>query len=329
MKIDFNKRSLRNVLVLILVAISLTPGCNKGDNQQDVIIPPEPVIPDAIYSLEPRKLDCVDTLLRYPNFMPGVPVSGNNKFELKLHVAKKGSWFLSTDTLNGMYYSGQGVFADTGATTISLSAYGKPLLPGSQHLRVTRDSVVRTISISIVDTTAVSPEPVPLKSYFRGKLGNDSIIIDGSESWIPSYNGPYDTYGGNGNVYSDEPNMRNQLSIAKARIYNYRGTTMADFKAFFRAGYYPVILATCFDLNKEGINLHYNAKTFEQWWSLGHLENQIGSWFLILGAEDGQNSIGEHVRVKARFSCRMRNPATGEFRILTGETVCYFYRPPS
>ena len=60
----------------------------------------------------------------------------SNYLELKIDFSSKGIYSLTTDTVDGFYFSGVNNIVATGVTTVKLKATGKPLLRGSKNFKL-------------------------------------------------------------------------------------------------------------------------------------------------------------------------------------------------
>jgi hypothetical protein len=60
----------------------------------------------------------------------GIPLNAGDTVEMLIKVTKPGSVFVTTDTVNGFYYSGTGIYTDTAIHRITLLGSGVPQNPG-------------------------------------------------------------------------------------------------------------------------------------------------------------------------------------------------------
>jgi hypothetical protein len=65
------------------------------------------------------------------NYNTGVALTSGNKATIQVNVTKTGTWNITTETVNGMKFSGSGTFSATGAQSINLSGSGTPAQTGS------------------------------------------------------------------------------------------------------------------------------------------------------------------------------------------------------
>jgi len=68
---------------------------------------------------------------------PNVSTDYNNYVDLQVHVTKPGNYIFETSVVNGVVFSGEQSFADTGTFDVRLSAYGTPEQPGSFDFPIT------------------------------------------------------------------------------------------------------------------------------------------------------------------------------------------------
>ncbi len=65
------------------------------------------------------------------NYIVDKKLDGSNNVKVKVHVTAKGSYSITTDTVNGYSFYAAGNFKDTGIVLVTLKGYGKPLVNGS------------------------------------------------------------------------------------------------------------------------------------------------------------------------------------------------------
>jgi hypothetical protein len=113
--------------------------------------------------------------------------------------------------------------------------------------------------------------------------------------------------------------------LQKGFLSDYSTITEADFKNFFKPGAYP-FSTKCGNNISSGIILLWADANRQGWRTITDFADQTGSFFTIVGVEDGHDSKGIYfVKVRARFSCKLYYPTTGEMVELTdGESVSYF-----
>lgn len=64
-------------------------------------------------------------------YQAGTAMNSSNTVVLALNVTQTGSWVANTNTINGVTFSGSGVFTATGAQNITLTATGTPVAGGT------------------------------------------------------------------------------------------------------------------------------------------------------------------------------------------------------
>jgi hypothetical protein len=130
-------------------------------------------------------------------------------------------------------------------------------------------------------------------------------------------------------IYPPWPNPpgTGSLSIQK-QFFNAATGTEADFKAFFKPGAYPIVYRDCVEKDfSAGIWIGWVDDDLVGWYvKLG--EDQEGSYFKILGAEDGHRMDGKYyVKVKAKFTCKVYKETDSEMKQLKDvEVISYFIK---
>ncbi len=84
--------------------------------------------------------------------------------EVQVNVAKAGTYFVNTDTINGMFFQATGSFAATGLNTVRLTGNGTPLSAGINNFTITYDSTVCKVPVSILPPGAAGPATFTLST---------------------------------------------------------------------------------------------------------------------------------------------------------------------
>lgn len=77
-------------------------------------------------------------------------IPDSNKIQVTVNVTKTGSYTIYSDTLNGYYFKGTGVFTTLGVTQVTLKGNGTPLASGVNNFLVTYDSTACSIPVSVL-----------------------------------------------------------------------------------------------------------------------------------------------------------------------------------
>jgi hypothetical protein len=113
--------------------------------------------------------DCSNTQ-KFGVYAQGLTTDSSNKVLVELNVTTPGTYNISTDTVNGVYFSKTGTITITGVTSILLAATGTPASTGSFAYTVKFKGTVCSFSI---DVLAVAPSngtdyfPVTANSYWK------------------------------------------------------------------------------------------------------------------------------------------------------------------
>ncbi|HEX7847277.1 MAG TPA: hypothetical protein VF476_15865 [Chitinophagaceae bacterium] len=91
-------------------------------------------------------------------YIEGTALNGNtNQLNLDVDVTTTGSYTIFTDTLNGVYFRGTGVFAATGATAVTLKGFGTPLGAGTFNFNVIYNDDTCSVAVPFLPSTAGGP----------------------------------------------------------------------------------------------------------------------------------------------------------------------------
>jgi hypothetical protein len=95
--------------------------------------------PPAVYTLEGAPGNCTAVLLS-GSYVAGVATSVNNTATLNAIVSVAGFYSITTTSVNGVTFSANGVFTQTGTQIVTLTASGTPTATGSFQYPVTGNS---------------------------------------------------------------------------------------------------------------------------------------------------------------------------------------------
>lgn len=93
----------------------------------------------AVFTLQSTGSNCASAAVQ-GTYTVGVDLSTSNTVSLLANVTKKGQYSVSTGVVNGMSFSGSGVFPSTGLQTIVLTGSGKPLVNQTDSIPITAGS---------------------------------------------------------------------------------------------------------------------------------------------------------------------------------------------
>lgn len=141
-------------------------------------------------SLQTSAGECLPKLVK-GNYVEGTALAAANSLEVDVDVDQAGSYFITTDTVNGYYFSASGEFTNTGLNTVSLTGKGKPLAEGGDIFTVSYDSTTCTVDVSVLSSTAGVPAVFSLETtgtscinavingdYIKGTALNASNKVD-------------------------------------------------------------------------------------------------------------------------------------------------------
>ena len=266
----------------------------------------------AVYSFVQSNGSCTNVVVN-GNYSKGVQLNNSNTIAVKMNVTKTGAYTISTDTVNGFYFNGQGAFTDTGFVTLMLKGIGKPLSAGNYNFISSRNSGCG-FSVGI-DTVAV------VENYFFDFMLDGvhyhQTVGDGAQlANIVSAGNAVVLFAGinNGTWYlnTDGTTSAPGLYIGKGFIQR-QAVTQSSLAVFFAAGSYPFSDPT--SLND--ITISWYAKKDESWFSHRSPGIQSGSHFTITSVETYTDAQGRPIaKVKASFNCILYNYA-GVYKVLT------------
>lgn len=170
-------------------------------------------------------------------------VPDSNKIIVTVNATTAGNYNISTDTLNGFFFRGKGVFPAPGLNNITLSGSGKPLASGVNNFRVLFDSSSCTVAVAV--STAGSSGLAIFSLVSGGTPANcANAIVNGS-------------YFLNAPVTSSNT-VTVSLNVTKVGTYSIRasgtGLTFSKSGSFTATGNQTVTLTASGTATTEGAN---------------------------------------------------------------------------
>ena len=109
----------------------------------------------AVYTLKATGNTCASAAVQ-GTYTVGVNLTTSNTVSLLANVTKKGQYSVATNTVNGISFSGSGVFPDTGLQTIILTGAGKPLVNQTDSIPITAGSTNCKFGVTVSTGTGFS-----------------------------------------------------------------------------------------------------------------------------------------------------------------------------
>ncbi len=145
----------RRILYVLAVALIAVIGCQKELSLENGNSP-------AAGSLQDDALgDCLPKTVNgtYTVAVPLVPTA--NTISVDVNVTRTGTYTITTDTVNGCYFRGVGIFTTTGINTVTLRGNGTPFATGTFNYIVSFDGTFCDVQVDVtspgVGTLAGSP----------------------------------------------------------------------------------------------------------------------------------------------------------------------------
>lgn len=241
-----------------------------------------------------------------------VALSDSNYTTVQVHVLKKGTFYISTDTVNGFYFNAKGSFADTITQPVILKGDGKLL-----------NAVNYTFTINNLSgcSFSVKADTLPfVEKYFY------DVTIDGKRYQQTVGNGiimrnrygpGQQTIGISSYIGTGGPFTINDRSINNVGLYIYKryiqgsNITLNGLASFFSPGP-QVLVPSSFSNNIDGIGIDWNnidaEPVYDGWKSYSFSGTQTGSSFVINSVETYSDAQGRAIaKVKASFNCILYN----------------------
>ena len=124
----------KHLLYWLALGIIVVAGCQKELSFEGSRTPAEGSLQSEASG------DCLPKLVNgiYEAAQP--LVADTNTTEVSVNVTRTGSYTVYTDTVNGYYFRGTGLFTVTGVNTVKLQSSGTPFVAGVNNFKVFFDS---------------------------------------------------------------------------------------------------------------------------------------------------------------------------------------------
>src|SRR6476661_1486676 len=137
------------------------------------------------------------------DYTQNTPLNGSNTISIKINATAPGTYTVTTDTVNGFYFSGSGTLAALGEQNITLTGQGTPAAEGASVFTVSAGGTSCTFKVTVAPSTTTT-------------LG----------ALFPLTNNSYWTYGVNGANAEDSFVVTNKGTVAQAGTdYSFFQTT--------------------------------------------------------------------------------------------------------
>jgi hypothetical protein len=126
----------------------------------------------AVYALSVGGGTCMNADVQ-GTYAKNVATTAANKVNIEVSVNTIGTWTVNSATITGFYFSGSGVFANTGTQMITLNAHGTPSTAGTQTFTLIVGGTNCTFEVDVDSVgTGPGPGPNPSGEYFPMTSGS-------------------------------------------------------------------------------------------------------------------------------------------------------------
>jgi hypothetical protein len=180
----------------LLSTIYFLTSCTKELSHENAGIPSEGSLQSASGDCLPKNVAGV--------YEVGKALTASNYIEIQVDVTKTGSYTISTDTLNNVYFRATGVFTTTGLTTVTLKGNGTPGGDGIDTYTVSYSGTECTVAVSTLPAGAGGPAELTLQgapnactsfnlsgAYTQGVLlagSGNNVVLNVNVTKIGTYN---------------------------------------------------------------------------------------------------------------------------------------------
>lgn len=111
------------VFFILLLTAGIFFSCQKAFTPEQNFTSAGTLVKNAAGNCDPVNINGI--------FKAGVLLGSANYIDVSVHVTATGSYSISTDTLNGFYFSDSADFTSTGTKIVRLAAHGTPVIAGA------------------------------------------------------------------------------------------------------------------------------------------------------------------------------------------------------
>ncbi len=138
----------------------------------------------AVFNLVGDSVNCSQTTIDGAYFK-GQVLTSSNTVSFKVDVSAAGKYVVTTDTINGINFFGNGVFTNTGIQYIKASGNGTPQDSGIYSFKVKANNNICNFNLHI-DSAAVGDTSVSTSDYFPVSANSYWVYQDNSGANPPS-----------------------------------------------------------------------------------------------------------------------------------------------
>ncbi|HEX4876687.1 MAG TPA: hypothetical protein VFV31_08450 [Chitinophagaceae bacterium] len=165
----------KHLLILLAAGLALVFGCQKELSFEGTNSPAEGSLQSDVNG------DCL------PKTVNGVYVAAKplspdtNTITVSVNVVKTGTYDIRSDTVNGYFFRGTGIFTTTGSNSVTLRSNGTPFAAGVNNFVITFDSTVCDIQVTVLPAGSGGPAAFTLVN--GGTPANcASAVVNGTYS---------------------------------------------------------------------------------------------------------------------------------------------------
>ncbi|MCW3466232.1 hypothetical protein [Chitinophaga nivalis] len=317
-------------IVWLLLCVMMA-GCSKEMSYEPTTEPvtgsPDPTGALAEFTFVPTSNHCSDATVSGV-FEAGKAVPAGALIKVTVNVAKKGNWGILTNVVNGMLFTGTGVFTATGVQSVVLQASGLPTRGGTHAYLLKAGSTSCSVLVNVTNGEEEVLSDCYYKIVIDGKTYQQDVTEDNNYEAGSGLGGVDDvtiSAGINYNTSGGEaaPKGTTGFGVTKGIMHRYVYATNAEFRAFFAPGTYTIRKDF---RDGDGVSMGWLDAEGEEWDTESGSGDQTGSTFRIVSVTDMPNFVGTYyIKVKMTFTCKLYNRNTGAVKqVSNGEMIGIF-----
>jgi hypothetical protein len=140
----------KNILCLLAILAVVIFSCQKELSLEQPGTPAEGSLQADVSG------DCLPKTVNGVYSVGTALVSTTNTITVDVNVTRTGTYTITTDTVNGYYFRGVGIFTNTGNNTVTLRGNGTPFANGINNFVVSFDGTVCDVQVTVASLAAYS-----------------------------------------------------------------------------------------------------------------------------------------------------------------------------
>ncbi len=151
---------------------------------------------EAVFTLQGSGSNCLDAVVS-GTYSSGTILDASNKVAIKVNVTQPGAYNITTTAVNGMTFSGSGLFTSTGDKIITLTGGGTPGNAGNSVISISAGASSCTFPVTVADASLFDYYPRTVNSNWSYEFDDnpdDSLLVVATPSTLSASGNTYSVF---------------------------------------------------------------------------------------------------------------------------------------